>query len=635
MNAGMDHFKNMFQNVFIPLQPHYMATRIKPHYQHEGELFVQKRRHVHPHTHTIASQMIEDDMPSQHSEFFTHLSYFAVSTIDADGRPWATIIVGSPTTLIFAVSEMQLDISAVLPEGDPFLSSVVSTMNASPRYFAGVGVDFSNRRRNKVAGFIATSDVADNTLNMSLITNENLVGCSKYITTRKLEYHKRHPQMEADGRNADNISLNQECLDIINQASTIFLATRHTSNVSDNTSDLGLNHRGGRPGFVRAYEENGNTYIVIPDYSGNRFYQSLGNIESDRVAGVAFPNFTTGDMLHVTGIAANIYDDEAERIMPCVTLFTRIRLNGYVWIKEALNLKLLAPEQYSPYNPPVRYLATELNRMGRSVESANSGATLVDIKTLTHHISRFTFELEEEVSFKPGGYVIFDFAHFFQQVYSHMNNNNSQNINDDYVRTWTISSSPSFDPMTNAFQATNKISCTIKHKPKGVISSLLHSRSDDQQPPLHVKFVGIEGEFTCFGQFNQVPQKLLFIAGGIGFTPFLSMFEGLSQSKQKIDIAVLFAGRGDEINLLKGFISSPIVTSISIFDSTSVNAPTESGSLKVYNRRMQSSDFINVSDVTNRHAYICGPAQFMVDTGSWLKAAGVKPNQIKAESFLF
>jgi ferredoxin-NADP reductase len=216
-----------------------------------------------------------------------------------------------------------------------------------------------------------------------------------------------------------------------------------------------------------------------------------------------------------------------------------------------------------------------------------------------------------------------------------MNDDNPQSVNDDYIRTWTITSSPPFDSNTNMFEATNKVSCSIKHMPKGVMSSFLHSCSIDQQPPLYIKFVGVGGEFTCFNEFNQAPQKLLFIAGGVGFTPLLAMFEGLSQTKQKVDIVVLFACRGDEINLLNDFISSPIVSSVSVFDSTGVNAPIESGSLKVYNRRMQFSDVINVSDVTNRHAYICGPAQFMVDVGSWLKEAGVQPSQIKTESFLF
>jgi ferredoxin-NADP reductase len=306
-----------------------------------------------------------------------------------------------------------------------------------------------------------------------------------------------------------------------------------------------------------------------------------------------------------------------------------------VWIKEALNLKLIGPEQYSPYNPPVRYLATELEKMGKPAKPASSGATLVDIKKLTKHISRFTFELEEKVSFKPGGFVILDFSRLIERTYHHMNNDNPQAVNDDYIRTWTISSSPPFDSNTNTFQATNKISCTIKHAPKGVMSSMLHSRSIDQQPPLYTGFVGVGGEFTCFDEANQAPQKLLFIAGGVGFTPMLAMFEGLSQTKQKVDIVILFAGRGDEINLLNDFISIPIVSNVSVFDSTGANTPTQTGSVNIYNRRMELNDIMNVSDVTNRHVYICGPAQFMADVSSWLEAAGVKPSQTKKESFLF
>ncbi|CAF3495681.1 unnamed protein product [Rotaria socialis] len=271
----------------------------------------------------------------------------------------------------------------------------------------------------------------------------------------------------------------------------MFLATRHINNVFGNSSDIELKHNGGSPGFILAYEENGSTYIVIPDFSGNRFYQSLGNIGNDRVAGVVFPCFATGDMLHVTGIAENIYDDEAERIMP-----------------------------------------------------------------------------QENASFKPGGFMVFDFAHLIQREYRHMGNRKPIPINDDYVRTWSISSSPPFDPNTNTFQATNKVSCTLKHQRHGVISSLLHSRSVDQQPPLCTKFFGVGGEFTCFDESNQTSQKLLFLADGIGFTPFLAMFEALTQTKQKVDIAVLFAGRGDEIDLLKHLIPADIVSPMSNIPTT-------------------------------------------------------------------
>ena len=36
---------------------------------------------------------------------------------------------------------------------------------------------------------------------------------------------------------------------------------------SDN-ADMGLNQRGGAPGFVRTYDSGEDSFVVIPDYSG-------------------------------------------------------------------------------------------------------------------------------------------------------------------------------------------------------------------------------------------------------------------------------------------------------------------------------------------------------------------------------
>ncbi|CAF4239137.1 unnamed protein product, partial [Adineta steineri] len=57
-----------------------MLKRRKVHDQHEGEIFVQKKRHTPSNMPMVVSNMISDDMPDQHSEFFTHLRYFAIST---------------------------------------------------------------------------------------------------------------------------------------------------------------------------------------------------------------------------------------------------------------------------------------------------------------------------------------------------------------------------------------------------------------------------------------------------------------------------------------------------------------------------------------------------------------------------
>jgi len=88
------------------------------------------------------------------------------------------------------------------------------------------------------------------------------------------------------------------------------------------------------------------------------------------------------------------------------------------------------------------------------------------------------------------------------------------------------------------------LSITVKHKRGGCVSSLLHkwaaasasAASGSPQPePLHLRLLGIAGNFSIFSQGRPnilVPQaapnaRVLFIAAGSGVTPFLSMLAAL------------------------------------------------------------------------------------------------------------
>ena len=46
------------------------------------------------------------------------------------------------------------------------------------------------------------------------------------------------------------------------------------------------------------------------------------------------------------------------------------------------------------------------------------------------------------IAYTPGDYAAFDFSGVMGKRYAHMNDRNPQSLNDDYVRTWTISSAP-------------------------------------------------------------------------------------------------------------------------------------------------------------------------------------------------
>ena len=44
----------------------------------------------------LGRRVIRDHMPEQHREFFSQLPLLLVGTIDACGRPWASVLAGEP-----------------------------------------------------------------------------------------------------------------------------------------------------------------------------------------------------------------------------------------------------------------------------------------------------------------------------------------------------------------------------------------------------------------------------------------------------------------------------------------------------------------------------------------------------------
>lgn len=101
-------------------------------------------------------------MPDQHRLFHTsNLSFIPITTIDEDGRPWASIMAGQGGNIGFvqSPSPQALSIYARLWDGDPMLKMVKkwreNGMYEPDRLLtAGLGIEFSTRRRNKFAGRI-------------------------------------------------------------------------------------------------------------------------------------------------------------------------------------------------------------------------------------------------------------------------------------------------------------------------------------------------------------------------------------------------------------------------------------------------------------------------------------------------
>jgi hypothetical protein len=87
----------------------------------------------------------------------------------------------------------------------------------------------------------------------------------------------------------------------VREADTFFIAT-----ASEGGADV--SHRGGPRGFVRVTEEAGATVLTFPDYRGNFFFNTLGNLHANPRAGLTLVDFATADVLMLTGTTDVIWN---------------------------------------------------------------------------------------------------------------------------------------------------------------------------------------------------------------------------------------------------------------------------------------------------------------------------------------
>jgi predicted pyridoxine 5'-phosphate oxidase superfamily flavin-nucleotide-binding protein len=260
-------------------------------------------------------------MPDQHRQFFAALPFVIVATIDKDGWPIATILAGPPG-FIASPDARTLRIAALPDRDDP----AASWLNPGEP-IALLGIDFATRRRNRANGVIA-----DTQCGLVVAVRESFGNCPQYIHIRDIKTNRAVPQapelmdrLDPSGRDA------------IAAADTLFVAT------SGGAEGVDISHRGGKPGFVRVDQDT----LTIPDFAGNRYFNTLGNMLLDPRAALLFPDFSRGNLLQVQGRTEIVWEvPENERLAGAERLW---RLNvTRVWRRRGTlplrgSLRMLSP----------------------------------------------------------------------------------------------------------------------------------------------------------------------------------------------------------------------------------------------------------------------------------------------------
>lgn len=273
------------------------------------------------------SPMFSAEIPYGFAAFMTAQRLAAISAADIDGAMWCTVLTGD-AGFIEPVDDRTISLPAP-NELDPLARAFdeendIGMVVMSPNTARRIRV---NGRARRVDGRL-------------LMRTEQVLGnCPKYLQFREVTaVDLEHPA----GPAVSSRELTPAQATWVESADTFFigsLSPRHGADAS---------HRGGMPGFVSV---SGPATLSWPDYVGNSFYMTLGNIELQPRAGLVFLDWSTGATLQLTGRCRVDWDVPRDTLPTGALRRIDFHIESVVHIAHASPLRwsLLG---YSRFNPP-------------------------------------------------------------------------------------------------------------------------------------------------------------------------------------------------------------------------------------------------------------------------------------------
>ena len=230
--------------------------------------------------------------------------------------------------------------------------------------------------------------------------------------------------------------------------------------------------------------------------------------------------------------------------------------------------------------------------------------TLVKKNQLSKDIYEFVFNSDEKLHFKSGQYLEWTLGH----------KNPDQRGNRRY---FTISSSPT----------EKEIMLGVKlYEPSSTFKKKLSSLEVGER----LIASQLSGEFTLP---EDKKKKLVFIAGGIGITPFRSMVKNMLDTNETRDAILFFSNRTPSDIVYKDIFDEATrvgVKTIYAVNDLAGTAPSENMPVGFVDEKMIRE---NVPDFANRMFYISGPHGMITAFETTLSKMGVSNSNIKTDFF--
>lgn len=217
---------------------------------------------------------------------------------------------------------------------------------------------------------------------------------------------------------------------------------------------------------------------------------------------------------------------------------------------------------------------------------------LIDKRQILGDIKTFTFEAPAGTTWLPGQYFHYNFDH--------------PNPDDRGIERWFTISSPPY-----------------RHKP--TLTTRISDNRSSFKAALDKLKIGDEIEADApSGKFvlTDPDRPVIFIAGGIGITPYYSILMQLSHDKRPINVDLMYANRDD--NFLFGDELESLTKDNPNFRIHKFISPT----------KIERNDIKQVaSGLDDPDYYISGPESMVEAYSSMLETMGIAQNKIHTDHF--
>lgn len=530
---------------------------------HDGERAAQARAGVGD-VAQWAGGFIRDYLPEQHREFHSSLPFLVFAGEDEDGHVWATILDGEDG-FIRSPDPKHLTLDTQVSPDDPLQDRF-----ANGGDIGGLGIELDTRRRNRFSGHVTAGS---NRLTLQM--RQTFGNCPQYIHSRSLRrvaHMNPGSVVQSDDLSADQIAR-------IAKADTLFLGSGHRGPDGSPANGFDASHRGGAPGFVQVASPK---RLLIPDYAGNNFFNTIGNLISDPRIGLLFVDFESGGLLHLSGRAkinwspSSEHDPDARRLID-------VEIDKVVDRPGALSLR------WDVMNDRARKLQL-LRREGESENITSFYLAPADGRPLA--------------PFKPGQHLPIAVQIPGQSGMTE--------------RTYSLS---------GAAHELTHYRLSVKREEKGLMSRFLH---DQFQPGDVIEAHPPAGDFTLPGGHGPV----VLVSAGVGLTPMIPMLHALADSDRPA--WYIHAARNGREHAMSEEVNEILKKNDRLQKCVFFSQPDRQdrhGTDYDVKGRLTAEEIVRRQSGQKTQFMLCGPTAFLSDLRTGLEAHGIPPENIHVETF--